>query len=897
MAQPTQPNQSSEFQSTAIDLPHPRSRESPRFSGKPRDLCDFLFDFQLLIERHHLTEEECFFHIIRYVVSPVRDTITGMVEYQGTATTPRSWKTFLKAFQDLYDFAKTERKYTIKDLTRFIDKTRHSRKFTSLSDYNRYMRRFLRIAGWLAARKKVDLEINHRNFWLGLPKATQKKLEDRILQKNPTIDRTVPYSFATITEAAEHIFDDTVFYDAYASDSDDADEHKPTRKINRRKKKYDTDSEDSDSDLNSSDSDDTDPEDAVSLRKYQRMERLKKEKEKEKEKEKGKEKEKERKPKKTPQTRTPQQQYTDLPLAMDVDEEMDEVPGLIGKLQNMRLDDPAYAGTWFTIIRRAPDMKDYLDPPLRRSAPTPTPRSFPSSATAAPSMSYACYFCGEQGHGTRRCPKAEEMVNAGKISRNDQGRIAWVDGTTVSRNRDETLYAAVQRQLATSTNPIPVKRTNVILATSLPAPQEPDSDDASYTEDRSEGYVCRIKKAYPVARAKEERRAERKQVRFEGVFPPGRPTKIGPPGTTENTLPPQPLPTPASMSSPAKATKITPTAVQPPGFNPYDSDEVMEDIEHIQAPHHRAKDPRPQVTKTTNPNPKQKKTDGPKMQTSLGRQVDVNSLVRKVLGTPLSISLGDFLGSAPHCSKILKDYLTVTRPTTLAPTETPVGKTNLIADPSDVNYLRSQYLDRSTVLISLKVSFDNGVTTKALIDPGSEMDLINPDTWMAIQTPMDPSAKLVMEDAGMHFLPLQGVCRNVKLKAGDLSTTADLWVARIAFPLLLGRPWQRRNKISIEEKKSGTWLCHRGPGDQKLWQICAIPAKNSTSFLNEEGDHPGNPITLDDYFHQPPPRQVFQIRKQGQDPDNPILVDEDNPELPFPDDGYLTEQGDLSDEN
>ena len=895
MAHPTQPI-TSEPQSTAIDLPHPRSRESPRFSGKPRDLHDFLFDFQLLIDRHHLTEEERFFHIVRYVVPSVCDTITGMVEYQEDTKDPQTWNKFLKAFKDIYDYAKMERKYTVKDLMRFIDKTCRAHKFTNFSDYNRYLRRFLRIAGWLAARKKIGLDQHHRDFWLGIPKATRKKLEMRILQVTPTIDRTIPYPLADVTSAAEHVFDDTVFYDAYASDSDEEEKRKPTRhRSNGRRKKYDTDSGDSDLESDSSDSDDedTEPEDAEAIRRYQRREKQKKEKEKEKAKEKG--KDKEARPKKTT-TRSPQ--HADLPQDMDVDagDLNDDMPDLVGQLQNMRLEDPEYACKWYTIVRRDPDMKNYLDPPPRRSVPTPRPITTPAPFA----RSFACYFCGEQGHGTQCCSKADELIAAGKITRADDGRIAWTDGTTVSRNRDETLHAAVQRQLAT--NPISVKRTNLILATSLSAQQDSDSEEASYTEDRSEGYVYQLKKAYPVARARDERKAERRHVRFDGVFPPSRPTRVGSPSEKRNPLAQTSAtanPTTTLPTGPEKAQATITEIPPPPVFDPYDSDQVMEDLEHIQAPHHQAKEPRPKVT--NHPTQKPKKPDGPRLQSSLGRQVDVNSLVKKVLGTPLSISLGDFLGTSPHCSKILKDYLTITRPATLAPASgSPVGKTNLITDPADA-YHPGKYLDRSTVLIQLKVSFDNGVTTKALIDPGSEMDIISEKTWMDIETPMDPTAKLVMEDAGAHLLPMKGICRNVTLQAGSLSTTANLWVARIAFPLLLGRPWQRRNRISIEERKSGTWLCHRGgPGDTKLWQICALPAKNSAPFL--EGDHPENPITLDDHVHHSLPHhfsadKVFRIRNRGQDRDNPILIDENNsPELPFPDDGYQTEQGDLSDE-
>ncbi|KAJ7132023.1 hypothetical protein C8R44DRAFT_582485, partial [Mycena epipterygia] len=64
-----------------------------------------------------------------------------------------------------------------------------------------------------------------------------------------------------------------------------------------------------------------------------------------------------------------------------------------------------------------------------------------------------------------------------------------------------------------------------------------------------------------------------------------------------------------------------------------------------------------------------------------------------------------------------------------------------------------------------------------------------------------------MNDANGGRGQLQGWIKDVEFNCGGALTTTDLWVSQQApFKLLLGRPWQRGNLVSIDEREEGTYL-------------------------------------------------------------------------------------------
>jgi hypothetical protein len=105
-----------------------------------------------------------------------------------------------------------------------------------------------------------------------------------------------------------------------------------------------------------------------------------------------------------------------------------------------------------------------------------------------------------------------------------------------------------------------------------------------------------------------------------------------------------------------------------------------------------------------------------------------------------------------------------------------------------------------------------------------------------------------MSDANGGRAQLQGRINDVDLRCGDAFTVADLWVSEITpFTMLLGRPWQRGNLVSIDEHKEGTYLIFKDQ-DTRLprFELLAVPHDGSfeedgwpashyqTFFLNKQ---------------------------------------------------------------
>ncbi|KAF8992948.1 hypothetical protein BDQ17DRAFT_1454707 [Cyathus striatus] len=89
---------------------------------------------------------------------------------------------------------------------------------------------------------------------------------------------------------------------------------------------------------------------------------------------------------------------------------------------------------------------------------------------------------------------------------------------------------------------------------------------------------------------------------------------------------------------------------------------------------------------------------------------------------------------------------------------------------------------------------------------------------------MDVSQAVTMTDANGGEGMLAGLIENVELTSGGLSTRANLYVkSGTPFEVLLGRPWQRDHKVSIEERDDGTYIhiTDPRPGGRQ-YEICAL---------------------------------------------------------------------------
>ncbi|KAJ6492182.1 hypothetical protein C8R45DRAFT_1137291 [Mycena sanguinolenta] len=122
----------------------------------------------------------------------------------------------------------------------------------------------------------------------------------------------------------------------------------------------------------------------------------------------------------------------------------------------------------------------------------------------------------------------------------------------------------------------------------------------------------------------------------------------------------------------------------------------------------------------------------------------------------------------------------------------------------------------------------------AIVDTGSELDVVRADVAaLIIHRPVDMTRTTGLNDANGGRGQLRGFVHDVELSCGGVLTKTGLWVSQQAsFELLLGRPWQRSNLVTIDEREEGTYLVFKDR-ETKLprYELMAVPHEATTDVL------------------------------------------------------------------
>ncbi|RPD52068.1 hypothetical protein L227DRAFT_515380, partial [Lentinus tigrinus ALCF2SS1-6] len=370
-------------------LPMKGGKGAPRtFKGDPLKVTEFIEDLEQTIKACNLsTDDEKIHALKRYCSSSVRAVLEAVF------STTAKWTDVLTEFKRLYDADRYEKRYKPKDLRVFIRKARH-KTLNSIGRFRTFYREFHRIAGWLKQHKYITEDTFSKSFWQGIPRTLRPQIEAQYLRQHSTHVMTSPFEVSKLTNIIESMFGRNRF-DAADSDSE-ADEDS------------DTDSSFSDS---SSDDSDTDSD---SDYKYKSHKHHSKKKAKKHIKVKGKHRTQDAEEKdESSQTRNGS-------LAPLKDGEVEDI---IRRLQNMSLNDPAYAALYYRAFKLDKDIVHIIWAPrdtVASSYSKPAPPSFATGANASP---ITCYGCGEQGHHMNNCPKISDLVIKGVLKRDGNNRL------------------------------------------------------------------------------------------------------------------------------------------------------------------------------------------------------------------------------------------------------------------------------------------------------------------------------------------------------------------------------------------------------------------------------------------------------------------------------------------
>ena len=453
----------------------------------------------------------------------------------------------------------------------------------------------------------------------------------------------------------------------------------------------------------------------------------------------------------------------------DLDEEGEEikrraeVETLIQQLAQMSVSDSNYGLLYYRAISRDPKAQLSIKPPqLQLTKVTKNPDTSQKPSNTGLRTSFGCYGCGAQDHGMSNCSALNDLVIQGMIKRGTDNKYIMKDGSKIFRNSGETFLEAAQR----------LNKSN--------------RQSTNYVAIGEENFVNTVHNSY----------AAQKQVKkFDGVYPPTiTKSKARQKDGKQVTEPPsktrqEPIPT------------VVPIDVheRTPNFDPENDQDIIEDISSDK-------------TKT------QRKPRMPYAST-VSSEVDPVDISKKILSTPVTLTVGQIAGASKEVSSSLLQLLKYKKVSTPESDET----VNQI-DNDVTHHVQDIHSSSQGVLIKIKMEI-NDVSLKAIIDTGSTCNIMHYNVFKMLGLPIDKTVTPIMSDANGGGKVMVGLVKNVSLLCGSVDTKADIFVAtHIPFDLLLGRPWQRGNYVSIDERHDGTYVVFKSPFDPAMhYELLGVP--------------------------------------------------------------------------
>jgi len=842
-----------------LTMPLPETKAAPeKFRGRYNKIKSFLIHYELLLEQNNVLGEKDKCELVtRYCSRKVTEFIQALPSYSD-----KKWENLKADLLKYYDADLDNKKYKVRDLVKMV-KGCKEKKMKTLSQWREYGRKFITIGGWLLKKSKISVDEYATYYWNGIPKALRTKLENRLLARNPNRSLSTPFKVEEINEGVEALLqrdrfdmnfagsdderdsDDDEDGDDESSDSDDEDELRRLRRQIRKKAKY------SKKKHPVSDSDDSDEEEIFPSRNKAAKDLKRKIN--------GKEE---------PEIEALIRQLN----AMTVDDP--GYAALVFRALKLDPDVMKVIRPPVFVSRPTiPHSPVYPRPPQKFQPQTPphmTPRFPPPKPfTRRPLDDDSCFACEMRGHRMSMCPVMQELEAKKVVMRNGMGRYAFTDGRPIRRLPGENLVSAIQNDdLYKAKDKLEshlirvVEQNNDKGLTNEIYYGNLDSDTSTSEEEYYDSESCdeilvsaavmnshqndeehtKFKFAYPVTRSEKLATAKRREAMEAEYQQPktrrqakakengAQESKKVEPRKNDRVIGPvireQPkkempnkmqVPVPIGDQKPKNGEKNKrngreeklgnqrPIDVRAPEYNGRKDDAIMEDVTntagHVRSNKHlpgeAQEKARPRdVTPATSQTP-EKHT----RQSEVSAQVKTVGVLNQVLNTRIDLAIGEVLGISKDLSALLGDKikLKTSKPSVPVATALPISATSF-------------YAKNRGLLIQLHMQCE-GRPIKAIIDTGSQLNIVNKAICDSkIIRPIDSREKISIADANGGQGKLEGMVANVPLNCGEVSTKATLYVGtHVPFELLLGRPWQRGNFVSIDERVNGTYLLFKDP--------------------------------------------------------------------------------------
>ena len=731
------------------------------------------------------------------------------------AYTDKDYPALLAAIRWLFDESRQKTQYHNGHLEAITLKW-SDKPMRNLETFKKYQLKFTKVAGGLQQQGQLSSQEMDRRFWDGICDEARDRLERRMIDINPRLNTSTPYTVKEIAAAAEHIYDRNRF-DKHLR------EREPTtrfttpssRRKKGKKKAEETDSEsDSESETDQSDEEPTPREKERTKEKAAYAAAARKE---------------------TPKRNT----------------KTDEINDLVTQMENLSISPTTYRTLFVRLKVLAPEICEYYPPPFTanvgsymardtRSPPggmqrEPLPhqrQAFMSQdARVGERRTFTCFGCGDKGHRMDDCEKIEAFVQQGHVKRLF-GKLRWNDGSNIFREPEESWAQAIVRRIQNE-NKDRGQEKGTVGRSVYYIEVGRENSDADTEEQEELGWVSGATsvsnlQAYNVDRAPRVSKDTRKKTARD--VPPGphrvkefslrghRDDKgVGKDPFTKN------MNKNRSQDWLQRTSAPTPVDVTQNEFKgESDGEMVPMDVEEFgieQRVNNRSKagarnDERP-IRDAAQARAKKGKTQSELidqiMRTQLTMPLKDIALISPSVRRDLAGTLKAMRDDAPDGRRELPEVAKGGEPTLPGPEGIKVMKMKrsgeemreLVMDTRGGREARKE-------LLKLKATVGEA-RMMGIVDSGSMASMISAERLEASGLPSKPlgdrSFKVTGMDGGVGYCRAWVEAAKIYVTPSGLETTSDLYVLENAdFDLLLGRPWMTFNEVNIMERQRGTYV-------------------------------------------------------------------------------------------
>ncbi|KIK32935.1 hypothetical protein CY34DRAFT_18704 [Suillus luteus UH-Slu-Lm8-n1] len=574
---------------------------------------------------------------------------------------------------------------------------------------------------WLEQAKKLTSEEYASYFWEGIYKKLRIKIETRLMAKDPDRDLSEAFPVDRVIAIAEKLlhrdrFDADLLLSEVETESESDSSTEENSDVN-------TDSESSESE-------------AEFFRKKKKANEPKVKKEVKKSLKTAKGNVKEAKVK-TSKDKKP---------GITSPEPMDEMEGLIKRMNSISLDDPDYALYYYRATRIDPTIKELIAAPIMKKGNNNQAEYKPNNVQNGQT---------NVRQNDNRNPIPHPMSSQHKLAASSlmhsPANASQSDAfPRIARGARDFLalrkaYARAFPALPSPYHPGASIHCPASLSDNSINRYEESEEDETDTED--EAY------AFPVERVTRNS-TQGRQERFKEVFPPGQSKNLRKSNDKDKgkekvpTIPAKKAETQVKPKStqPTPVTKAKPVNKREVGRSQeksWDSDDiVMDDVDDRKATEKQMKNNDSPFKPTLNPDQK---------------------ILETVLRTPIRLEVGELLGTSKELSGILANAI---KPKTL---------------PNDSKVEAHSVWTKTRGLLIKIAMHCNGQAINAIIDTGSQLNIVNKHIWKTIiNRPIDVAKSVSMNDANGGEGKLRGLVQNVPLDCGR----DDLGSGATTYPLM-----------------------------------------------------------------------------------------------------------------